>query len=87
MKQLWVPLAETPRKDQAITVQRNNTITAQRQPLVPRICSAALVGQAVLNLRRQARNEISGFRYRKLLNLASALESTLPAIEALEPHP
>lgn len=56
----------------------------ERQAFAPKFRSAVLVGQAVLNLRRQATEEISAFRYSRLVNLASALEATLPAIEALE---
>jgi hypothetical protein len=67
-------------------MDRNSAVQTNRQASVPKFRSAVLVGQVVLNLRRQARDEISGFRCRKLLNLASALESTLPAIESLEPR-
>lgn len=65
-------------------MKRNTPPSAHGQAIAPKFRSAALVGQAVLNLRRHARDEVSGFRYHKLLGLASALEATLPAIEALE---
>lgn len=66
------------------TMNTSNASRIHSQEITPKIRSAALVGQAVLNLRRQACDEISGFRYNRLVNLASALEATLPAIEALE---
>jgi len=46
--------------------------------------AAPHVGQAVLLLRRRAGDEVSGLRWRKMLQVADALEGILPLVETLE---